>query len=87
MRILESIPESKTYRIVRTARRWAADSTVISLLGRERVLAGLAGVFVLVSVVSVFRSNLGSGVKFLSFLLLFVAVSLLAERAIDPPTD
>lgn len=87
MRILESIRESKTYRIARTARRWAAGSLVLSLLGRERVLAGLIGVFVLGSVVSVFGSNLGSGVKFLSFLLLFAAIALLAERVVDPPTE
>ncbi len=87
MRVLESIRESKTYRIARTARRWAAGSVALSLLGRERVLAGLVGVFVLLSVASVFRSNLGSGVKFLSFLLLFVAIALLTERVADPPTE
>lgn len=87
MRILEAIPESRTYRIVRTARRWAAGSVVLSLLGRERVLAGLVGGFVLLSAVSVFRSNLGSGVKFLSFLLLFAAIALLVERIVDPPME
>lgn len=87
MRLLETIRQSKTYRIARTARRWAAGSIVLSLLGRERVLAGLVGAVVLLSVASVFRSNLGSGVKFLSFLLLFVAIALLTERVVEPPTE
>lgn len=87
MGLLELIWKSKTYRLARTARRWAAGSVVLSLLGQERALAGLVSVFVLGSVASIFRSNLGSGVKFLSFLLLFVGIALLTERVVDPPTD
>lgn len=79
--------ESRIYAVLRTLRRWTATSTLFSLLGSERVLlGGLAG-FVLLSVVSVFDSNLGAGVKFLSFALLFVCLAALIDRFVDPPTE
>lgn len=87
MGVLEFVSESKTYRMLRTVRRWAANSVVLSVLGRERVQAGLVSAFALASVASVFATDLGAGVQFLSFLLLFVGLSLLAARVVDPPTD
>jgi|GEM_PF-661259 len=84
---LEPFSESRTYDALQTLHRWTDSSTVISLLGSERVLLGSLAVFVLVSVVSVFRSNLGAGVKFLSFALFFVCLAALIDRFVDPLTE
>lgn len=84
---LEPFSESRTYDVLQTLHRWTDSSTVISLLGSERVLLGSLAVFVLVSVVSVFRSNLGAGVKFLSFALFFVCLAALIDRFVDPLTE
>lgn len=82
--IVDSISESRTYRVAVTLRRWVADSATASLLERERVLVGALALIVLVSAGSVFRSNLGAGVKFLSFALLFACLAWLTARFLDP---
>ncbi|QLH81403.1 hypothetical protein [Halosimplex pelagicum] len=84
---IEPFSESATYRVVRTLRRWAEGSVLLSRLDGERVLSGALAALVLLSVVSVFRSNLGSGVKFLSFALVFVAVAALTERFLYPDAE
>ncbi len=84
---IEPFSESKTYAVVRTLYGWTASSRVLSLLDDERVLFGCLAGFVLASVVAVFRSNLGAGVKFLSFALLFVALAVPIHRLVDPPTE
>lgn len=85
--LLRSFSESKAYAVIRTLYRWMANSTVLSVLDNERVLFGVLAVFVLASVVSVFRSNLGAGIEFLSFALLFVCLAVLIDRFIEPPTE
>lgn len=85
--VTESVTSSRTYRLVRTLRRWAGESVVASLLGHERVLIGALATIVLVSVGSVLRSSLGAGVKFLSFALLFVCLAWLTARFVDPPGE
>lgn len=86
-RILEAVANSRTYRVAETVRGWAADSVTAALLAKERVqLAGL-GLIVVVSVASVLGSNLGAGVKFLSFALLFVGLAWVTARFVDPPGD
>jgi hypothetical protein len=83
-RDIEPFSESATYRAVRTLRRWAEGIVLLGRLDGERVLFGALAALVLVSVGSVFRSNLGSGVKFLSFALVFVCLAALTERVLDP---
>lgn len=84
---VEPFTESATYRVVRTLRRWTTSSALLSRLDAERALFGILGAVVLVSVASVFRSNLGAGVKFLSFALVFVCVAWATSRAVDPGAD
>jgi hypothetical protein len=84
---VEPFSESVTNRVLRTLRRWAAGSVLLSRVGRERALLATLLVVVLVSVASVFGSNLGSGVKFLSFALVFVCLAALVERVVDPGSD
>lgn len=80
---VEPFSESRTYRAVCTLGRWAEGSAILSALDGERVLFGALGVLVLASVVSVFRSNLGAGVQFLSFALAFVCIAALTQRFVD----
>lgn len=87
MGLAETFRQSAIGRLASTLRRWARTSTVVALLASERLLAVVLGGFVLLSVVSVFASNLGSGVKFLSFLVLFVAVAAVTHRFVDPPSE
>lgn len=85
--LLRSFSESRAYAAIRMLYRRAANGRLLSLLGTERVLLGILAAFVLASVVSVFRSNLGAGIQFLSFALLFVCLAVLIERFVEPPTE
>lgn len=87
MRLAETFRQSVIGRALLTLRRWAGTSTVVAVLASERVLATALAGFVVLSVVSVFASNLGAGVKFLSFLLTFVVVAALTYRVLDPPAE
>lgn len=84
---MDVVRRSRTYAAVRTLRRWADGSTVVGLAGRPRVLRALAGALVLASVASVLGSNLGAGLKFLSFLLCFVIVAAIARPFVEPSTE
>ncbi|QLH76973.1 hypothetical protein HZS55_06540 [Halosimplex rubrum] len=84
---VEPFSESATYRAVRTLGRWAEGSVLFAHLDGERVLFGALAALVVVSVGSVFRSNLGSGVKFLSFALVFVCLAALTARFVDPGAE
>ncbi|WP_436932513.1 hypothetical protein [Halosimplex halobium] len=86
-RDIEPFSESATYRVLRTLRRWAEGSVLLSRLGGERALFAALAAVVLLSVVSVFGSNLGAGVKFLSFALVFVSVAALTERYLYPEAE
>ncbi|WP_135366152.1 hypothetical protein [Halosimplex halophilum] len=86
-RDIEPFSESATYRVARTLRRWAEGSVLLSRLDGERALSAALAAVVLVSVASVFRSNLGAGVKFLSFALVFVSVAALTERFLYPEAE
>jgi len=84
VRLDDALRESRAYRALRTLRRWADDSVVCSAVVDERVLKGLVAVFVVGSVLSVLASNLGAGVKFLSFLLVFAVLGGATARRLDP---
>lgn len=81
------LSESRIYGVVRTLRRWTDSSVVLSWLGPTGLLSALVGAFVLASVAFVYQSNLGAGVKFLSFALLFAGVAALVQRLVDPPAE
>lgn len=87
VRLATIVRESATYRGLRTLRRWAAGSVTWAVLSDERVLKGLAAAFVTLGVVSVLASNLGAGVKLLSFLLVFAVVGAVTLRRLDPPAE
>jgi len=81
------LSESRIYGVARTLRQWTVTSVLLARLGPTRLLTALVGGFVLASVGFVYRSNLGAGVKFLSFALLFVAVAALVQRFVGPPSE
>ena len=67
---------STLLEISQTFVKWTRRSYVVQTLKKERVQLAIAGVVLLVSLESVFRSNMDTAVKFLSFLLLFVLTAL-----------
>jgi len=81
------LSDSRVYGVVRTLRRWTATSVVVSRLGVSGLLTAAVGAFGLASVVFVYRSNLGAGIKFLSFALLFLGVAAVVQRLVDEPSD
>jgi hypothetical protein len=84
MDLRETVRGSALYRAVATLRRWAADSTAVSLATNERVQQGVVGVVLLVSVASVLRSSMNASVKFLSFVALFAVTAALVWSVADP---
>lgn len=87
MRVVKVVRRSRTYRSVETVRGWAAGSTLVALLRRERVLYAAVGGLVAASVVAVLGSNLGSALKFLSFLATFAVVAAMVVSVADPPSE
>lgn len=79
--------ESRIRAVVGTLRRWTESSVLLARLGPTGLLSALLAGFTLASVAFVFQSNLGAGVKFLSFALLFVAVAALVQRVVEPPAE
>jgi len=76
--------KSVTYRMFSLVCRWTKGSSVCRLLGDDRVLVGAVGLFLVVSLVRVLFSTLGAPVKFLSFLLLFIVLTVLTWNYTDP---
>lgn len=87
MGIIDILVGSRIHRALRRAQRWTKDRLSLTRARRERVLKAAVGVLVGVSVVSVLGSNLGSGIKFLSFLVLFTVIAAIVVTVVDPPTD
>jgi hypothetical protein len=83
MRIVRALRDSRLYRGLCTLQRWAEHSVVVATLGDERVLKALVAVFVVGSVLSVLASNLGAGLKFLSFLLVFAVLGSATKRRLE----
>ena len=81
------LSDSRVYGVVRTLRRWTETSVLLSRLGVSGLLTAFVGAVGLASVVFVYRSNLGAGIKFLSFALLFVGVAALVERLVEEPAE
>jgi hypothetical protein len=84
MDLRETVRGSSLYRAVASLRQWARHSVVVSLATDERVQQAVVGAVLLVSVVSVLRSNLNAAVKFLSFVALFAVTAALVWSVADP---
>jgi hypothetical protein len=84
MDLRETVQGSILYRTVATLRRWAQHSLVVSLANDERVQQAVVGAMLLVSVVSVLRSDMNAAVKFLSFVALFAVIAALVWSVADP---
>lgn len=82
--VLES---SLLYRLAERLHRWAQGSLLVRLLNDERVLVGLLGGFLLISLVRILSSGLHVTVQFLSFALLFVVLVALTWNYTQPPTN
>jgi hypothetical protein len=78
---------SLVYQCLSQVRVWARHSTLVSLVGDERLLISGAALFLSLSLVRVLTSTMGAPVKFLSFALLFVVVTALTWNYTDPGTD
>lgn len=81
------LKNSVIYRLVEQLREWAQGSVVVKLLNDERVLVGLLGGFLLVSLIRVLSSSLHVTVQFLSFVLLFVVLVALTWGYTKPLTN
>lgn len=86
-RVDEAIERSVTYRAICLLRQWSASSTACRLLATDRVLVGVLGLFLLLSLVRVLTSTMGAPVKFLSFALLFVLLAALTWNYTDPAAN
>lgn len=84
MDLREAVRGSVPYRVVATLRRWARHSVAVSLATDERVQQAVIVAVLLVSVVSVLRSNMNASVKFLSFVALFAVTAALVWSVADP---
>ena len=84
MDLRETVRGSAPYRAAATLRRWAQHSVVVSLATDERVQQAVVGLVLLVSVVSVLRSDMNAAVKFLSFVALFAVTASLVWSVADP---
>ena len=83
-RIESAVENSTILGMFSTLRRWARHSIASRLLSDERVLQGVLGVVLLVSIVSVLGSSMAAATKFLSFALLFVLIAALTWWLTDP---
>lgn len=84
MGLRATVRGSTLYRAVAALRRWAEHSVAVSLATDKRVQQAIIGVVLLVSVVSVLRSNMNAAVKFLSFIALFAVTAALVWSVADP---
>jgi hypothetical protein len=84
MDLRETVRGSLLYRIGAQLRRWAQHSVAVSLATDERVQQAVVGLVLLVSVVSVLRSDMNAAVKFLSFVALFAVTAALVWSVADP---
>jgi len=84
MDLRETVRGSTPYRAVATLRRWSEHSVAVSLATDERVQQAVVGAVLLLSVVSVLRSNMNAAVKFLSFVALFAVTAALVWSVADP---
>jgi hypothetical protein len=84
MDLRETVRGSLLYRVGATLRTWAQHSVVVSLATDERVQQAVVGLVLLVSVVSVLRSDMNAAVKFLSFVALFSVTAALVWSVADP---
>lgn len=84
---VEILENSLIYRSVIRVRDCAAKSSLVSALSNEDVVAGIAGVFLLFSVVRVLASDVHVTIQFLSFALLFVAITAVTWNYTEPLAD
>ncbi|UPW01290.1 hypothetical protein M0R88_04090 [Halorussus gelatinilyticus] len=87
MDVVRTVRESNIYAVVSTLRRWARGSTVLSMLTREEVLQGLLAIVLIVSTTRVALTNLNAAVKFLSFVVLFLLVVVIALPFTEPSSE
>jgi hypothetical protein len=83
----EIIRNSRTYQVVLRIRRWADGSILVRLLTDERVLTGLLGLFILLSLIRILASDMHASIKFLSFALMFVVLTALTWNYTEPFPD
>lgn len=84
---IEVIKNSFIYRALARAYRWADGSSFVNLISEERVIAGVLGVFISLSVVRVLASDVHVTIQFLSFLLLFVVTAAVTWNYTEPLAD
>lgn len=86
-RIEAAVENSRIVGIAGMVRRWGRHSRIGQLLRDERTLLLFVGAVLLVSVVSVFQSNMAAAIKFLSFVLLFVLTAGVTLWFVGPLTE
>ena len=79
-----AVREMSVRQTATALRRWARDSTLVTLLTDERLQQAVVGLVLLISTVSVLGSRMNAAVKFLSFVALFAVVAALVWSVADP---
>jgi len=84
---IEIIRGSLLYRVISQLAVWSRESYIVSLLNNQRVLVGLLGAGLVVSLVRILSSGLHVTIQFLSFALLFVLLAAVTWNYTQPLTD
>lgn len=87
MNLVRIVRESRAYGVVSTLRRWARESTAVSLARSERAIQVVVGVALTVSTARVALADLNAAVKFLSFAVLFLLTVVVASPFTEPPAE
>ena len=86
-RPIEIIRGSFIYQALSKLVTWSGESRIVALLNDERVLVGLLGAGLVVSLVRILSSGLHVTVQFLSFALLFVVLAAVTWNYTEPLAD
>jgi len=83
---VEIIKNSLLYRVSVQVAEWAGESHLVRVLNDKRVLGGLLGLGLLVSLIRILSSGLHVTIQFLSFALLFVVLAAVTWNYTEPLT-
>lgn len=84
---LEIIKKSVLYRASAQIVAWANKSYIISLLNDQRVLVGILGGMLILSLLRILSSGLHVAIQFFSFALLFVVLAAVTWQYTEPFTN
>lgn len=78
---------SVVYKWICRGSNWLKESTITRLLSNQRVLAGLLGGILVISLIRILSSGMNVAIRFLSFALLFAVLVALTWSYTKPLTE